>query len=250
MPSPEKIQHNVFTLLDEKEREFIQRNIFANKIRAGEAIFSQNLPKSFNYKSLMLALPAKIAELATFQIELQELAEGKNLEPIFLSSKDGALLSAAWNAILNADIEALPTFCSYAPQDLSKSELAYKLFSKLLQNAGIAMLSDGWSAGMLTGECHGSYTFVLDSNDPNVTQTGGLLVSFDHKFDGNKETDEQTFTSALVTGTLKTKPFGSARVLEPSKEPITDPLAVGAMALVFADKLKAHYKLESAAAKN
>lgn len=244
MPSPDKIEHNVFSVLDQKERDFIQQNLFGDKIRSGEIIFNQNLPKVYNYENLMLALPAKIAELANFQIELQELARGKNLEQVFLSSKDGALLAAAWNAILTADIETLPTFCHYAPSDISRSALAHKLFSKLLQNAGISLLSDGWSAGMIAGECHGSYTFVIDNHNLEISQTGGLLVSFDHIFDGNRETEERTFKSALVTGTLKTKPFGSAQILEPSKDPITDPLAVKAMAQVIADKIKAYYKLQ------
>lgn len=183
-----------------------------------------------------------IAELASLQVNLIQLANGQNLREIFAQTAESRLLNLAWKALLDADVDTLCTCCSYAKNDIQPNEICVALFSKLVEGAGITLLTDGSGlGGITTGTYQGNMTFLIGEK--------GVNVEYKHVFnksdaDKKRWIDEHTHTSSVVTGTIEVNRFG-IDALKPSAEPNKDPATVKGMAENIAAKLLDHYGKKS-----
>ncbi|MBY0359154.1 MAG: hypothetical protein K2W82_14220 [Candidatus Obscuribacterales bacterium] len=240
---------DLFRLFDEKDLALVLDACIKHQANATALILSDDAWKGpfqaskFQEKlnGFMLLVPQKIAALAEAQRKLCQLSLGEGLPEFFLQTKEGQELVAAWNALLDGNIAYLGQLCSYAPKDLSNSSYvaADPLFHKLVEQAGVTLLSDGSGGGAFQGKYHGRYIFMIGDK--------GLYVDYTHEFDKTdndrkKWTDTHTYTSKVVTGTISENPYRHIKELKPTAEANTDEAAVKEMALAVATKVREYYE--------
>lgn len=236
--------YDLFGLLDVADRLLVRDTCIGHQNNKAKALLGKapDTPHTAAGQLAVLTelLPQKIAALTALQTNLTQLAAGQNMQEHFAQTEDARRLNLAWKALLDADTETLCTCCSYADNAITNTNLARILFWKLVQNAGITLLSGGGGGGSLAGEYEGSFTFLIGER--------GLRVEYKRVFDNTSDElkdrfDNKSYTSTVVTGTVNTVQHGgySSNEFKPSAEPNTDPAAVKAMALEVAAKLLAHY---------
>ena len=177
----------------------------------------------------------RIGELAVLQAALKSAIEGKGIVEVLSASDDGKVLKTAWKALLECDLETLPTICPYADNDIRRaSSKSNELFWSLIETAGITVLSDGVGGGTFCGHNWGSFTFMLGDK--------GLLVRHDNIFDSDADPpkDDHAFTTAVVTGTIVQDARGKKR-LNLIGEPDNEPTTVKALAEAIAARLREYY---------
>lgn len=240
----DKTQHpayDLFGLFDEADRLLVRETCIGYQDAKVRALLSKapDTPHTAAEKlaALIALLPQKIAALTALQVNLNQLADGQNIREHFALTEDARRLNLAWQALLDADTETLCTCCSYADNSIGNTNLSRGIFWKLVQNAGITLLSGGGGGGTLSGTYEGNFTFLIGER--------GLYVEYKHVFDNTSDDpkdriDNRTCTSAVVTGTVEEVQY-RGKQFKASAEPNKDPAAVKAMALEVAAKLLAHY---------